>query len=914
MGRLGDAVWASPFRQKDPYPVDALPTCNHALSVCSQERKCIKLFEDFKLNCKVRDNKCRMEDRNLCHESWANLRKSPMFGCICPNNNMKRRCDRIFSVVNHNPCVDYFLLFSGPDVKNSFQTDSVLSKQLTIHFPSFILPPPAHPTHGNSQVYDTNRTQRTGTVTSTGTDFHAPLEETLITSLQFPEFVGPAQDNTSAASFDYGIVNSVVENPLVDAVNGLEAHSNTEHINVSVLNSKGKQINFSNISFDEDLDNKLDFQNGHRKHSSPSDHSRSEMNEIGKTIFQSTCHLAMESCNNNYNCKMAMAPILHHCDLSRCNRNSCMEALQAFYRKPSFPWNLEIAFCLCKKTDNKQDSCMMAQQRLHPVCAQRIEGSSQPTCLSVAEVCREDKECRSRLEYYEQSCAVDSVTKKCAGPPSECRTAMLGILGTELRTTCACKGTDMTQLYECLGWQRLLWVNPCVVESQKDFHRKKAVDKVLLKTTTTSSTTTTTKRTPYNIMEYPIEQITILSYTQASVQTRDSTVAEYAVSSITPTKTTTTTTTLMGTTTLPPKYCIFQRHDFPDQYIKEGTLKRIYHEDESDCSEICKCGKPEELICKTMCVDRMPCKSEFAFYNHAAPAFQAYRGRCLCYSGRFICMKPVPGDYNLPQGIFLFLGYSEADEQQLKNHTEIVVQDVVHALQEFILREAVNGTFCALQLFNITSENVIIAGKLSSEEVDYNMLSPKESLAKEKTEQPCTLTVDNETIDESRVIAETRNEARTPQSTRPRSLQCEVKEAGKHVKEALTLFQQSFAKRESQASQDDSDIYALGLAKKLRSFSEEERLEIMYEIDGMIINRRRAKQPNRFTTNAFIPSPQYSQCSSPMSSYSEPLPRQVLYRHNTQIHVPNEHHTRQMYSDSDSSEIHLSQNADAEAG
>uniref|UniRef100_A0A182P372 GDNF/GAS1 domain-containing protein n=1 Tax=Anopheles epiroticus TaxID=199890 RepID=A0A182P372_9DIPT len=51
--------------KKDPYPVDALPTCNHALSVCQQERKCIKLFEDFKLHCKVRENKCRMEDSSL---------------------------------------------------------------------------------------------------------------------------------------------------------------------------------------------------------------------------------------------------------------------------------------------------------------------------------------------------------------------------------------------------------------------------------------------------------------------------------------------------------------------------------------------------------------------------------------------------------------------------------------------------------------------------------------------------------------------------------------------------------------------------------------------------------------------------------------------------------------------------------
>lgn len=43
--------------------------------------------------------------RDLCHDAWNRLRLSPMFGCICPNNHMKRRCDRIFSIVNHNPCV-----------------------------------------------------------------------------------------------------------------------------------------------------------------------------------------------------------------------------------------------------------------------------------------------------------------------------------------------------------------------------------------------------------------------------------------------------------------------------------------------------------------------------------------------------------------------------------------------------------------------------------------------------------------------------------------------------------------------------------------------------------------------------------------------------------------------------------------
>lgn len=41
---------------------------------------------------------------------------------------------------------------------------------------------------------------------------------------------------------------------------------------------------------------------------------------------------------------------------------------------------------------------------------------------------------------------------------------MIGILGTMLRTTCACQGADPQYLYQCVGWRRLLWLNPCVGE------------------------------------------------------------------------------------------------------------------------------------------------------------------------------------------------------------------------------------------------------------------------------------------------------------------------------------------------------------------------------------------------------------------------------------------------------------------
>ncbi|XP_066907291.1 uncharacterized protein [Halyomorpha halys] len=92
-------------KEKDPFPIDALPTCNHASSVCQKDVACWEIFDNFKTHCKVREGKCQMEDRDLCLDAWVKIRLTPMFGCICPNNHMKKRCERIFNLVNHNPCL-----------------------------------------------------------------------------------------------------------------------------------------------------------------------------------------------------------------------------------------------------------------------------------------------------------------------------------------------------------------------------------------------------------------------------------------------------------------------------------------------------------------------------------------------------------------------------------------------------------------------------------------------------------------------------------------------------------------------------------------------------------------------------------------------------------------------------------------
>ncbi|KAI4504266.1 hypothetical protein M0802_000737, partial [Mischocyttarus mexicanus] len=65
-------------------------------------------------------------DRSLqdtCHDSWTQLRLSTVFGCVCPNNHVKKRCDRIFSLVNHNPCVEYLPSSASIDLSG---TDSAL--------------------------------------------------------------------------------------------------------------------------------------------------------------------------------------------------------------------------------------------------------------------------------------------------------------------------------------------------------------------------------------------------------------------------------------------------------------------------------------------------------------------------------------------------------------------------------------------------------------------------------------------------------------------------------------------------------------------------------------------------------------------------------------------------------------------
>ncbi|XP_058795121.1 uncharacterized protein LOC131666463 isoform X3 [Phymastichus coffea] len=670
---------------------EALPTCNKALSVCQLNKSCVKLYDEFKVNCKTREGKCRMENRDACDEAWKQLRLSPMFGCICPDNAVKKRCDRIFSMVNYNPCVVNVISGVGDNATN--------------------------------------------------------LE----------------------------LIESQLENPLIDSEQQ-DLHS-LRQLPIPSIHHHRLHHGPRNQSQHEP-------EPEHEQH--PGGASGSGQPEP-RLVLSSTCQHAYAACKSDAECKGLMQPVLSHCEQSSCARNECMSALQHFYRGASHKHSVEIAFCLCRKEEGRRNECMLAQERMHPVCAMRAAPPAEtPSCSLLAEECRARAACRTRLEHYEQSCAVDSVTSKCAGQPQNCRAALLGILGTELRTSCTCRAHDAQGLYRCLGWQRLLWLNPCLVEAQREFHARRSRQHLQQRITTSSSTPATrltpTPRAPLmaptaddleqedkQLLENNAVGYATIEATEPTLQpsssegspptgtgagasrgplpttatptantvattTRPRTTAASGSSSSTTTTTaaaattTTTTTTVTTSTTArpappttpsstttstpPPRFCVVQRPRQSHQYIREGKTRRLYREDEPECSELCKCGRNETLTCNTICIESSPCKTDFAFYNHAAPAYQAYRGRCLCYSGRFICMRPSPDAYNIPHGVFMFLGYSETDETLLKPHNNLSVVDAVSSLDSFMREELNNQTVCTLFLYNATRENVIAAARL----------------------------------------------------------------------------------------------------------------------------------------------------------------------------------------------------------
>lgn len=105
----------------------------------------------------------------------------------------------------------------------------------------------------------------------------------------------------------------------------------------------------------------------------------------------------------------------------------------------------------------------------------------------------------------------------------------------------------------------------------------------------------------------------------------------------------------------------------------------------------------------------------------------------------------------------------------------------------------------------------------------------------------------------------------------------ELQEASKHMNVAFSTLNRVLQSKKHQEDKenDDAGLFCQLLAKQLRDFPKEERDELMYEIHGLIINKRRRSSGR--VLQPIISSPIYSRSSSAHGSYysNDSLPRNI---------------------------------------
>ncbi|KAK8379344.1 hypothetical protein O3P69_019320 [Scylla paramamosain] len=188
-------------------------------------------------------------------------------------------------------------------------------------------------------------------------------------------------------------------------------------------------------------------------------------------VSQAMCHVALEHCSNDPECSRELNNINTWCDHSHCEPDRCRTALQEFYQRVKVVRRLQVAFCVCRQSDHDGE-CLMAMRKLHPTCAEKHKPKDPMQCHKIAEQCRQNRGCSAKLQQYEQNCAADAITGRCSDTHRSCQQAVMNILGTELHATCVCKGTDFLHQHDCYTWQKLLWSNPCVIESHLRLHEE----------------------------------------------------------------------------------------------------------------------------------------------------------------------------------------------------------------------------------------------------------------------------------------------------------------------------------------------------------------------------------------------------------------------------------------------------------
>jgi len=722
--------------------------CIDSRQLCSEDPFCNQILQIIPLLCGVEIVTCSTDTRRKCLTALSMLRKTSYFSqnCLCKHPNIQPECNQVHSIVFKHPCMDEDLspnslptcLHSKQACDNSNQCTQIYKK-----------------------LYNT-------CILYKGGCYNSQECQLMLRKMKDNALFGclcPLNKKFQICTKIQNIVhkNPCMENDIIHRYGEKNRFDNiivwkTFNAHLSSILSQISNALTTSYSFQTISQQFVDVPIATSVYVKPVTNGPSLPIEA---IYKSTCHIVLQKCKKMTTCRRFLDQVKRTCETkSGCDRQNCMKSIQEMYKEIPNNIALDIAFCLCKNTPSPDEQCLAAQAIFHPACAQnpskrmeRIDGEL-PACHIVAEQCRKDYYCRSKLIAYEKACSVDSTRRTCSGSSDLCRQSMINILGTELRTTCACNGfaADFRELYKCIGWHRLLWVNPCVVKAQKEYHAKKetsrdpiitisstrATFKNIITTQTTSHwyTTEVTKRT--TVIEKIKKKKTTTEYIPRTTYNLYTTPAWPNII-ITKKNIIISTTTSTTTTTLPPKFCLLEKPGQPVKYIREGYKKRLYKYDDPDCSELCECHMGKKLTCKVLkCIAKDACNTGVAFYSHASPFYRAHRGQCLCYSGAFVCSKPPKeSDLVLPDGVFLFLGYSSKDEELLKKITGEGVMETIGSIQGLVSYHNINGnkSDCRMFMHMRTSENIVLQALMDEHQENRDLQNiTAEILNREKEE------------------------------------------------------------------------------------------------------------------------------------------------------------------------------------
>ncbi|XP_041066231.1 GDNF family receptor alpha-1b isoform X2 [Carcharodon carcharias] len=185
------------------------------------------------------------------------------------------------------------------------------------------------------------------------------------------------------------------------------------------------------------------------------------------------CLDAAKACNLNDNCKKFRSTYISLCAAhvsasEICNRRKCHRALRQFFDRVPAKYTYGMLFCSCRDM-----ACIeRRRQTIVPICS--YQDKEKPNCLSLADTCKTNYICRSRLADFITNCQPEPrSTSGCLRQNyAACLLAYSGLIGTVITPNyidstgisvapwCTCIGSG-NQKEECDEFHNFFKDNRC---------------------------------------------------------------------------------------------------------------------------------------------------------------------------------------------------------------------------------------------------------------------------------------------------------------------------------------------------------------------------------------------------------------------------------------------------------------------